>query len=162
MADGARGSRSRRRLVVGLGNTLAGDDGIGARIADALRGDARLPADVEVIDGGTDLLRVAPLMRGRSEVLLIDATPGATPGATRLVRGDGDDLARESPHAHWLSAAGALALLRETDATIRDTRFVWLLVEVQSAAPGDSLSPALEPQMGELATLALAALSPAR
>lgn len=149
----------RSRLVVGLGNTLAGDDGIGARIVEALRGDARVPADVEVIEGGTDLLRVAPLMRGRTEVLLIDATRGDAPGATRLVRDGCDDLCRESPHAHWLSAAGALDLLRATDAELRETRFSWLLIEVDTADACEGLSSQLEPQVAELATLALAALS---
>lgn len=149
---------TRDRLVVGLGNTLAGDDGIGARIIEALRDDARVPGNVEMVEGGTDLLRVAPLMRGRSDVLIIDAMLGANPGATRLVRHGCDDLRRDSPHAHWLSAASALELLRATDSELRETQFSWLLVEVSGAETGGELSGELEPRVPELATLALGAL----
>jgi len=67
-------------LVIGLGNTLRGDDGVGVRVAQALAAQA-LPDDVEVVDGGTAGLGIVNLMEGRQRVILVDAADvGKAPG----------------------------------------------------------------------------------
>jgi Ni,Fe-hydrogenase maturation factor len=43
-------------LIVGLGNPLMGDDGVGAVLAESLAGHT----DADLLIGGTDLLRCAP------------------------------------------------------------------------------------------------------
>ena len=60
-------------LVIGLGNPLMGDEGVGCHVADRLAADPRLPEHVEVISGGTDLLRYADRMEGRGRVVIVDA-----------------------------------------------------------------------------------------
>lgn len=68
-------------LIIGLGNPLRGDDGVGPRVVEELhrRG---LPEGVEAIDvgtGGLDLLRV---MDGWDAVIVVDAAEiGREPGA---------------------------------------------------------------------------------
>ena len=52
-------------LVIGLGNPLVGDEGVGCLLAERLASDPRLPEDIEVIDGGADLLGCADRMSGR-------------------------------------------------------------------------------------------------
>jgi len=59
-------------LVIGLGNSLRGDDGVGVRVAQILAAQA-LPDDVEVVDGGTQGLGIVNLMEGRQRVVLVDA-----------------------------------------------------------------------------------------
>jgi hydrogenase maturation protease len=59
-------------LVIGLGNFLRGDDGVGVRVAQILAAQA-LPDDVEVVDGGTQGLGIVNLMEGRQRVILVDA-----------------------------------------------------------------------------------------
>jgi hydrogenase maturation protease len=59
-------------LVIGLGNSLRGDDGVGVRVAQILAAQA-LPDDVEVVDGGTQGLGIVNLMEGRQRVILVDA-----------------------------------------------------------------------------------------
>ncbi|MGE5467061.1 MAG: hydrogenase 2 maturation endopeptidase, partial [Ignavibacteria bacterium] len=39
-------------LVLGLGNILLSDEGVGVRIVEALDAAHELPAEVEVLDGG--------------------------------------------------------------------------------------------------------------
>src|ERR1035441_1834937 len=56
-------------LIIGLGNPLMGDDGVGALLAESLAG----RADADVLIGGTDLLRCAGEIEGRQRVILIDA-----------------------------------------------------------------------------------------
>ena len=59
-------------LVIGLGNPLRGDDGIGVRVAQMLA-EQVLPPGVEVIDGGTQGLGIVNLIEGRQRVIVVDA-----------------------------------------------------------------------------------------
>lgn len=68
-------------LVMGLGNPLRGDDGVGVR-ATQLLAERCLPADVEVVDGGTQGLGLVTLLEGRRRLIVIDAADmGRLPGA---------------------------------------------------------------------------------
>jgi hydrogenase maturation protease len=58
--------------IIGVGNPLMGDDGIGIAAVERLE-DMTLPDGVEVIDGGTGGLTLLQLMDGARAVLLIDA-----------------------------------------------------------------------------------------
>ena len=67
-------------LIIGLGNLLRGDDGVGVRVAQLLARQT-LPNDVEVVDGGTQGLGLVNLMEGRRRMILVDAADvGKTPG----------------------------------------------------------------------------------
>ena len=67
-------------LIIGLGNPLRGDDGVGVRVAQALVEQA-LPDGVEVVDGGTQGLGLVSLLAGQQRVILVDATEmGKSPG----------------------------------------------------------------------------------
>ncbi len=59
-------------LVVGVGNELLGDEGIGVHVARALRARA-LGEGVEVLDGGTTGFELLPWFRGKERVILVDA-----------------------------------------------------------------------------------------
>ena len=52
--------------IIGLGNPLMRDDGVGIRVVERIRDDSRLPADVEVLDLGTGGLTVLHAIEGRS------------------------------------------------------------------------------------------------
>lgn len=68
-------------LVLGLGNPLRGDDGIGPRVVAELR-HRGLPEGVEAIDGGTGGLDVLRVMEGWDAVIVVDAAEiGRDPGA---------------------------------------------------------------------------------
>lgn len=67
-------------IVIGLGNPLRGDDGVGVRVIEALKEQA-LPDGVEVVDGGTQGLGIVNLMEGWQRVILVDAADmGQDPG----------------------------------------------------------------------------------
>lgn len=66
--------------VVGVGNPLMGDDGIGIAVVERLEREG-VQAGVEVIDGGTGGLTLLTLMEGARAVVLVDALEmGRTPG----------------------------------------------------------------------------------
>jgi hydrogenase maturation protease len=102
-------------LVLGLGNVLLSDEGIGVWVADALGRRFELPEGVTVIEGGTLGLDLLPRLDGVERLLLIDAvTPGRIPGA--IVRLQGDEVpaalgVKISPHQVGLADLLATARL---------------------------------------------------
>ncbi len=89
-------------LVLGLGNVLLGDDGLGAAAIACIERDYRIPPGVRLADGGTLGLSLLGLIADADRVILVDAVRAdASPGT--LVRLDGADVAdavwdRLSPH----------------------------------------------------------------
>lgn len=59
-------------LVVGLGNLLRRDDGVGCRVVERLQQGA-LPSHVRVVDAGSGGLNLLSLIEGYSQVYIIDA-----------------------------------------------------------------------------------------
>lgn len=77
--------------VIGLGNPLLTDDGVGIALLEALREDGWL--DVELVDGGTWGLSLLPVLADCDRVLVLDAVKaGNEPGT--VVRGRGADVPR--------------------------------------------------------------------
>ncbi len=89
-------------LVLGLGNILLRDEGIGVWVAESLARRFEFPPEVTVLEGGTLGLDLLPRLDGVARLLLIDAVKvGAAPGD--LVRLEGDDVptvlgVKVSPH----------------------------------------------------------------
>jgi len=61
--------------VIGCGNPLASDDGVGVRVIRELKKLA-LPKEVEIIEAGNDPFRLIDLIRGASTIILVDAVLG--------------------------------------------------------------------------------------
>lgn len=93
-----------RTLVLGLGNPILGDDGVGVRIAEAVQ--AALPADaaVDVSEACVGGLSLMERMVGYDTVILVDAlcVDQARPGRVR--RMDLEDLRRMGSTQHVASA----------------------------------------------------------
>ena len=135
-------------LLIGLGNPLMGDDGVGAAVAGHLAAGAGLPDCVEALPGGTDLLRLANQIEGRTHVLVIDALQevSAEPGSLLEINPASDAFDDRQPHAHHLSALAAIRLLRLTT----EVPITLLGVAVPSASAGPGLSPALAARLPDI------------
>lgn len=88
--------------VLGLGNVLLGDEGIGIVAVHRLEATFAPRPGVRFVDGGTLGLGLLDLVCGADVLLLIDAVAADEPPGT-LVRVDGDDVetavaTRLSPH----------------------------------------------------------------
>lgn len=77
-------------LVIGIGNILLTDEGIGVHAASALKKRYSFaPEVVEVIDGGTMGLDLLPLFEGRDKIMIIDAVDfGKEPGYIGIISND--------------------------------------------------------------------------
>jgi hydrogenase maturation protease len=107
-----------RKLVIGLGNPLMGDDGIGLAALERLAAGGAVPAGVELVDGGTWGMNLLHLIESADVVVLLDAIrAGAPPGTIHELEGDAVPrrLAHKlSPHQIDLGEVLALAALRGT------------------------------------------------
>lgn len=68
-------------LILGIGNYLMGDEGLGVHMANRLEA-LTLPAGVEVVEGGTGGFHLMPFFESHEKVILIDATLDDRPAGT--------------------------------------------------------------------------------
>lgn len=112
MPDGARGRP--RVLVLGLGNVLLGDDGVGPVTLERLERDYRFPPEVRLVDGGTLGLSLLDELAQAEHAILVDAVATAEAPGT-LVRLDGAavrDAVRERLSVHQVGVADLLDVAR--------------------------------------------------
>ncbi len=105
-------------LVLGIGNLLIGDEGIGCLAVEELNSRYQLPPGVECIDGGTAGFELLPLIDNRDLVILIDALRNDMEPGT-VVRIEGEDvptsfLTSITPHQLGISDVLAAATLTDT------------------------------------------------
>ncbi len=83
-------------LILGIGNYLMGDEGIGVHIAERLEKET-LPLEVDVLDGGTGGFHLLEYFELYPNVILIDATLDSNPpGTIRLIK---PKFAKDFPQA---------------------------------------------------------------
>jgi len=104
-------------LVLGIGNALLTDEGIGVRALKELERRYTFPANVELLDGGTSGIELLRHIRKRDYLIIIDAMKcDLKPGT--VVRVEGDEVpavfrTRISPHQLGLSDLLAAAMLTD-------------------------------------------------
>jgi hydrogenase maturation protease len=74
-------SHNPKTLVLGLGNVIMGDEGIGVHVVRAL-GQHSLPRNIECLDGGTGGFILLEPLQLADRILLIDATTDENPIGT--------------------------------------------------------------------------------
>ena len=142
--------------MLGLGNTLCGDDGVGpALIAELARHSEEWAGRVELVDGGTQGLALLGVVAGRRAALILDAVAlGGDPGTIHVLRQPNlaahrAGSAHEGNAGELLAAAALLGDLPE--------RLVILGVEPQRIATGAGLSEpvqrALQPALARARAL---------
>ncbi len=131
--------RSQRIIILGLGNLIRSDDGVGIHAVHRLLKDHRIPEDVEVLDGGTLGLQLLPAIEEATHILAIDAIrAGATPGT--VLRFDISDIAPlpGTPSVHQIGFADLLAALRLLEKF--PEQMILLGVQPEETGWGDQLS----------------------
>lgn len=79
--------------VLGLGNPLLTDDGVGLTVLEELRGVGPWTGELTFVDGGTWGLSLLPVLAEHDRLLVLDAVrAGYEPGT--VVRGSGDAVPR--------------------------------------------------------------------
>jgi hydrogenase maturation protease len=115
--DSGENERDGLTLVLGFGNPLHGDDGLGAYVVELLL-QRKLPPQVEVMDAGTPGFGLASELEGWKRVILVDAVRmGQDAGSwRRFSPGEVRLLAEESfLSLHQPGLANGLALAQALD-----------------------------------------------
>lgn len=138
-----------KTLVLGLGNPILSDDGVGVRVAEAVR--AQLPPDspVEVSEACVGGLRLMERVVGYERVILIDAFyPGrGEPGRVqRLTLTELEALSptQHSASAHDTSLITALDLGHRMGLPLPDDWVIYAIEVVNILDFGEQLTPAVE------------------
>jgi hydrogenase maturation protease len=137
-------------VVLGLGNPLMGDEGIGVYLIEPLARSAAEHPSVEFIDAGTGGLAVLHYLQGRRKAILIDcALMGESPGAIkRFTPGEVQStnvLAHQSLHEADLLRITAMAeRLGQAPEQI-----VIFGIQPERVEPGQGLSQTLRNRIGE-------------
>ena len=77
---------TKKILIMGIGNYLMADEGVGVHAAEQLQLLA-WPANIEVLDGGTGGFHLLEYFESHDHVILIDATlDGREPGTIRKIK----------------------------------------------------------------------------
>lgn len=69
-------------IIVGIGNLLMGDEGVGVHIVRRIEESAALPESVDVLDGGTGGFHLLGHFQRYDRVVLVDATMDGQPPGT--------------------------------------------------------------------------------
>lgn len=86
-------------LVIGVGNPLMSDDGVGQRLLEALAVRASRSDGVEFLDAGTLGFMLLPRVEQCDALLALDAADlGAEPGDVRVFEGEALDAFARAPH----------------------------------------------------------------
>lgn len=142
--------RGKDTVVIGIGNPDRGDDGAGRAVARRLRG--TLPRGVELLEHDGEATSLLACIEGKEAVYLVDAcVSGAAPGTVRRFDASAEPLPREAfdLSSHGLGLAAAVELGRTLGQL--PGRCVVYAVEAASFDFGESLSPAVEAAIAEVA-----------
>jgi hydrogenase maturation protease len=147
-----------RIIVLGVGNILLTDEGIGVRAIEKLQRDFELPADVVVIDGGTTGMEMLEDLSNADHIIIIDAVrSGQAPASIVKLVGEQVPVffkTKLSPHQIGLSdVLATLVLTGEQPGGV-----TVIGVEPVSLETGMVLSPQVDVVLPEVVDMVVALL----
>lgn len=142
---------TERTVVLGLGNPLMGDDGLGLYALSRLQDDWFVPSSVEFVDGGTWGLSLLPVVDGAARLLVLDAIDlGRDPGTVIELRGPEIPafLERTKLSPHQVDLRDILALC-EWRGTVPDNVAV-IGAQPERVEMSADLTPAVHSALGDV------------
>lgn len=152
-------------LVLGLGNPILTDDGVGVRVAEAVQAQLPAGAPVDVREVSVGGLTLMESMVGYDRAILIDAMMrrnGAPGKVRRLTLGDLEAISptQHSASTHDTSLVTALAMGRRMGLHLPEDVVIYA-VDVENVIDfGEEPTPAVAAAIPEVAAAVLAELQP--
>ncbi len=146
-------------VVLGIGNVLLSDEGVGVHAVKALAQQYDLADDVHVVDGGTTGMELVPELDEVEHLIVIDALRIGQPPAS-IVRLEGDQVpaffkTKLSPHQVGLSdVLAALAFKGSAPSHV-----VLIGVQPVTLSLGFELSHAVKARLDEVVSLVVSELA---
>lgn len=148
-----------RVVVLGVGNTIRADEGVGVRVVEALERDYQLPEGVVAIDGGTSSMEMLEDLSHLDFLVVVDAIVDGKPPGT-LIRLAGDAVPvffRRNLSPHGIGLSDVLAALEFLGAEPQET--VILGVQPLSLDLATELTPTIAACVPPLVAQVVAELS---
>lgn len=147
-----------RVVVLGIGNILLSDEGVGVRVVERLEAEYALPPEVEIIDGGTCGMEMLEQLENLDALVVVDCVRhGQPPGAPVLLKGEAVPVffkTKLSPHQ--VSLSDVLASLEFTGRAPKYTSIVG--IQPESLETGMELTPTVQARVPELLATTVAEL----
>lgn len=142
---------SRKIVVLGVGNILLTDEGVGVRIVQELEKRFTFPDDVRLVDGGTQGLWLMSTIEQAEHLIVVDTVLGpGEPGALyRLEREDLPSNLRVKTSAHDSDLIEALNLCKMIDLEPK-TVVVLGVHPLDIVSQGLELTPTVEARVEDL------------
>ena len=128
-----------RTLILGVGNILLRDEGVGVRVIEFLQ-KQNLPEGIELVDGGTAGADLIDVLADRETVIIVDAIASDEPTGT-ILRFGPDDLALQQDNPlslHDLDIPQTLAMTKMLNCDPKNV--ICFGVVPECIAPGMELS----------------------
>jgi len=144
-------------LVLGVGNTLMGDEGIGVYVIRELEKE-KLSGNIELIDAGTALFSIVHLLRKRKKIVIIDAAKGGGKPAT-IYRILPSQIKSKDNKLLSLHEMGLMESLNTLEDGEKPQDIVIIGVEPASIDWGLKLSSVIERKLPEIVKIVLSEIS---
>ena len=146
--------RVDRVVVLGVGNLLLKDEGVGVHLIQKLR-EMEIDERVKLVDGGTSILDFIPQAEDVSKLIIVDAIKlGGKPGKTYRICVD-DSLLKEAKGMTSLHQLGVVETLAIAQKMGELPHTVIIGIEPKDIGYGLELSPEIERRMGKMVNLIL-------
>jgi hydrogenase maturation protease len=136
--------------IMGLGNILMMDEGVGVHTINAFQKRYRVPDYAEVIDGGSAGLDLLPFIEGREKLLMVDAVNfDREPGYIDILENE-EIPAKFSTKTslHHLGLLDVLSIVKLSDALPKDMCIIG--IQPKSMELGLDMSPEIWDKVPEL------------
>jgi hydrogenase maturation protease len=121
----------RTILVMGVGNPLMRDDGVGPRVIELLLTGYSFPDNVELVDAGTMSFMILDLLRGVDDLILVDAMQDTeSPAGTVAVLSPEEIAPNQVKHS--MHDVGIVDVLQAAELMERAPKTVAIGVQIES------------------------------
>lgn len=126
-------------LILGIGNILLRDEGVGVRVIEHLQ-QQTIPDTIELVDGGTSGADLIDILADRRKVIIVDAVDAGKPAGT-VIRFEEDDLESIPKSTLSLHELGIAETLKMTERlNCRPHEVVFFGIQPKDVTPGLELS----------------------
>ena len=150
----------KKTIIVGVGNRLLGDEGVGLHVIDNLS-QIPMPSNVDVVDCGCDLLSLIPHLNKPQKIIVIDAIrAGGKPG--EIYRLDYNELKTrgvEMQSSHQVRATDALGLLKQIYPVLAGCEIIIIGIEPEAMELSICLSEKVRESIADVTKLVLGEIS---
>lgn len=137
---------TRPLLLLGIGNILYGDEGLGVYVVHRLRRAYKIPSALRIIDGGAAGWHLEPYISGARRVVIVDSVVGSVGSIFRYSPHDVPSGVRSVARSTHELEVGELLRALEARGELPPTRIIAMGVS-PAATPREPLTMALSPEI---------------